>query len=63
LPYKKLKRQRPNLKVRIVVTIDYYVPRDRVELYIDGARTYVAYLLVYSCVSRRDTIEVEDKVL
>lgn len=62
-PCEKLKRRRPDLGERIVVAVDYCVPGDRVGLYTDGARTYVAHLLVCSRVSRKDAIEIGDEVL
>jgi hypothetical protein len=62
-PCEELKRRRPDLKEKIVVAVDYCVPGDRVGLYTDGARTYVAHLLVCSRVSRRDAIELGDEVL
>ncbi|KAL2118657.1 hypothetical protein VTJ04DRAFT_8317 [Mycothermus thermophilus] len=62
-PCEELKRRRPDLGERIVVAVDYCAPGDRVTLYTDGARTYVAHLLVCSRVSRRDAIEVGEEVL
>ncbi|KAK4104459.1 glutathione synthetase ATP-binding domain-like protein [Parathielavia hyrcaniae] len=62
-PCEELKKRRPDLKERIMVAVDYCVPGDRIGMYTDGARTYVAHLLVCSRVSRRDTIEMGDDVL
>ncbi|SPQ20861.1 c87677e2-16f1-4d48-9344-bfbc0571b81d [Thermothielavioides terrestris] len=62
-PCEELKRRRPDLKDKIVVAVDYCVPGDRVGLYTDGARTYVAHLLVCSRVSRREAIMVGEEVL
>ncbi|KAK3307863.1 uncharacterized protein B0T15DRAFT_508388 [Chaetomium strumarium] len=62
-PCEELKRRRPDLKDRIVVAVDYCAPGEKVTMYTDGARTYVAHLLVCSRVSRRDAIEVGDEVL
>jgi biotin carboxylase len=62
-PCEELKRRRPDLREKIVVAVDYCVPGERVGLYTDGARTYVAHLLVCSRVSRRDAIEAGEEVL
>lgn len=62
-PCEELKRRRPDLAERIVVAVDYCVPGERVALYTDGARTYVAHFLVCSRVSRKDAIEVGEEVL
>ena len=62
-PCEELRRRRPDLARRIVLAVDYCAPGDRVTLYTDGARTYVAHLLVCSTVSRRDAIEVGEEVL
>ncbi|KAL1844209.1 hypothetical protein VTJ49DRAFT_3865 [Mycothermus thermophilus] len=62
-PCEELKRRRPDLRERIVVAVDYCAPGDRVAMYTDGARTYVAHLLVCSRVSRRDAIRVGEEVL
>ncbi|KAK4040268.1 hypothetical protein C8A01DRAFT_15813 [Parachaetomium inaequale] len=62
-PCEQLKRRRPDLREKIVVAVDYCVPGERVGLYTDGARTYVAHLLVCSRVSRRDAIEAGEEVL
>jgi biotin carboxylase len=62
-PCEELKRRRPDLAERIVLGVDYCQPGDRVSLFTDGARTYVAHLLVRSTVSRRDAIEVGNEVL
>ncbi|KAK4140199.1 uncharacterized protein C8A04DRAFT_32325 [Dichotomopilus funicola] len=62
-PCEWLKRRRPDLADKIVLAVDYCVPGDRVELFTDGARTYVAHVLVCSRVSRRDAIERGEEVL
>jgi biotin carboxylase len=62
-PCEELKRRRPDLRDRIVVSVDYCAPGEKVTTYTDGARTYVAHLLVCSRVSRRDAIELGDQVL
>ncbi len=62
-PCEELKRRRPDLREKIVVAVDYCVPGERVGTYTDGARTYVAHLLVCSRVSRKEAIELGDKVL
>ncbi|KAL2130458.1 hypothetical protein VTI74DRAFT_6369 [Chaetomium olivicolor] len=62
-PCEELKRRRPDLAEKIVLGVDYCVPGERVGLFTDGARTYVAHLLVCSRVSRRDAIEVGEEVL
>ena len=62
-PCEELKRRRPDLGDKIVVAVDYCVPGERVGLYTDGARTYVAHLLVCSRLTRREAIEVGDEVL
>ncbi|KAL2269208.1 hypothetical protein VTJ83DRAFT_4054 [Remersonia thermophila] len=62
-PCEELKRRRPDLRERIVVAVDYCTPGDRVALYTDGARTYVAHLLVCSRVSRNDAIRIGEEVL
>jgi biotin carboxylase len=62
-PCEELKRRRPDLGGKIVVAVDYCVPGERVGLYTDGARTYVAHLMVCSRVSRRDAIALGDEVL
>ncbi|KAK4201493.1 hypothetical protein QBC40DRAFT_339133 [Triangularia verruculosa] len=61
-PCEALKRQRPDLADKIVLGVDYCVPGDKVELYTDGARTYVAHLLVVSRESRKDVIRLGDEV-
>ncbi|KAK4243522.1 hypothetical protein C7999DRAFT_18129 [Corynascus novoguineensis] len=62
-PCEELKRRRPDLRDRIVVAVDYCVPGDKVALYTDGARTYVAHLLVCSRVSRKEAIQIGEEVL
>ncbi|KAK4151162.1 hypothetical protein C8A00DRAFT_36207 [Chaetomidium leptoderma] len=62
-PCEALKRRRPDLKDKIVVAVDYCVPGERIALYTDGARTYVAHLLVCSRASRREAIEAGEEVL
>ena len=62
-PCEELKRRRPDLREKIVVAVDYCVPGERVGMYTDGARTYVAHFLVCSRVSRREAIEIGDEVL
>lgn len=62
-PCEELKRRRPDLADRIVLGVDYCRPGEPVSLFTDGARTYVAHLLVRSTVSRRDAIEIGNEVL
>ncbi len=62
-PCEELKRRRPDLADKIVLAVDYCVPGERVGMFTDGARTYVAHLLVCSRLSRRDAIEVGEEVL
>ncbi|KAL2192126.1 hypothetical protein L209DRAFT_740035 [Thermothelomyces heterothallicus CBS 203.75] len=62
-PCEELKKRRPDLRDRIVVAVDYCVPGERVGLYTDGARTYVAHLLVCSRTSRREAIQIGEEVL
>ena len=61
-PCEELKRRRPDLAKHIVLAVDYCQPGDRISLYTDGARTYVAHLLVSSGWSRRQAIEVGNEV-
>ncbi|KAK3365619.1 hypothetical protein B0T24DRAFT_597402 [Lasiosphaeria ovina] len=46
----------------IVLGVDYNKPGDRVEMYTNGVRTYVAHLLVASRRSRYDAIRLGDEV-
>ncbi|GAB1315219.1 Carnosine synthase 1 [Madurella fahalii] len=62
-PCEELKRRRPDLAGSIVLGVDYCRPGEAISLFTDGARTYVAHLLVRSTVSRRDAIEVGNEVL
>ena len=62
-PCEELKRRRPDLGEKIVLAVDYCVPGDRLGMFTDGARTYVAHLLVCSTVSRREAIEAGEEVL
>ncbi|KAK3370392.1 ATP-grasp domain-containing protein [Podospora didyma] len=62
-PCEELKQRRPDLAPWIVLGVDYCVPGEKISLYTDGARTYVAHLLVCSRVSRRGAIEVGNEVL
>ncbi|KAL2152730.1 hypothetical protein VTH82DRAFT_5915 [Thermothelomyces myriococcoides] len=62
-PCEELKKRRPDLGAKIVVSVDYCAPGDRVDLYTDGARTYVAHLLVCSRTSRKDAIRIGEEVL
>ncbi|KAL2158245.1 hypothetical protein VTH06DRAFT_4565 [Thermothelomyces fergusii] len=62
-PCEELKKRRPDLADSIVVAVDYCVPGDRVDVYTDGARTYVAHLLVCSRTSRREAIRIGEEVL
>lgn len=61
-PCEELKRRRPDLAQKIVLGVDYCVPGDKIDLYTDGARTYVAHLLVASTQSRREAIEIGEEV-
>lgn len=61
-PCEELKRRRPDLADKIVLGVDYCVPGDKVDLYTDGARTYVAHLLVVNRESRRDVIRLGEEV-
>ncbi|KAK0708825.1 hypothetical protein B0T21DRAFT_455103 [Apiosordaria backusii] len=61
-PCEELQRRKPDLADKIVLGVDYCVPGDKVELYTDGARTYVAHLLVVSRESRRDAIRLGEEV-
>ncbi|KAK3906179.1 hypothetical protein C8A05DRAFT_12060 [Staphylotrichum tortipilum] len=62
-PCEELKRRRPDLAGNIVLAVDYCVPGERVGMFTDGARTYVAHLLVCSRVSRKEAIEAGEEVL
>ncbi|KAK3996647.1 hypothetical protein QBC44DRAFT_281545 [Cladorrhinum sp. PSN332] len=62
-PCEELKRRRPDLAEHVVLGVDYCVPGDKIDLYTDGARTYVAHLLVSSRESRRHAIKLEQEVL
>lgn len=62
-PCEWLKKRRPDLADKIVLAVDYCVPGDRIEMFTDGARTYVAHVLVCSRVSRREAIETGEEVL
>lgn len=62
-PCEELKRRRPDLAQRIVLAVDYCVPGERVEVQTDGARTYVAHLLVVNRESRAEAVRVGDEVL
>ena len=61
-PCEDLKRRYPDLAKHISLGTDYNVPGDKIELYTDGARTYVAHLLVYSRVSREEAIAIGNEV-
>ncbi|KAM7207632.1 carnosine synthase 1 [Naviculisporaceae sp. PSN 640] len=61
-PCEELKLRRPDLAKHIVLGVDYCTPGDKVELYTDGARTYVAHLLVSSRVSREEAIAIGNEV-
>jgi len=61
-PCEELKQRRPDLANYIVLGVDYCVPGDKIELQTDGARTYVAHLLVVSRESRRKAIEIGNEV-
>lgn len=61
-PCEELKLRRPDLAKYIVLGVDYCTPGDKVELYTDGARTYVAHLLVGSRVSREEAIAIGNEV-
>lgn len=62
-PCEELRRRRPDLARNIVLGVDYCVPGDKIDLYTDGARTYVAHLLVSSRESRLHAIKLEEEVL
>ncbi|KAK4224253.1 hypothetical protein QBC38DRAFT_24346 [Podospora fimiseda] len=62
-PCEELKRRRPDLADHVVLGVDYCVPGDKIDLYTDGARTYVAHLLVSSRESRHHAIKLEQEVL
>ena len=62
-PCEELKRRRPELREKIVVAVDYCMPGERVGMYTDGAKTYVAHLLVCSRISRREAIEIGNEVV
>ena len=61
-PCEDLKRRYPDLAKHISLGTDYNMPGDKIELYTDGARTYVAHLLVYSRVSREEAIAIGNEV-
>ncbi|KAK4174247.1 hypothetical protein QBC36DRAFT_334059 [Triangularia setosa] len=61
-PCEELRRRREDLADKIVLGVDYCVPGDKVELYTDGARTYIAHLLVVSRESRRCAISLGEEV-
>ncbi|KAK4458657.1 hypothetical protein QBC42DRAFT_349460 [Cladorrhinum samala] len=62
-PCEELRRRRPDLAGNIVLGVDYCIPGDKIDLYTDGARTYVAHLLVSSRESRLHAIKLEEEVL
>ncbi|KAK4162696.1 hypothetical protein QBC43DRAFT_301942 [Cladorrhinum sp. PSN259] len=62
-PCEELKHRRPDLAENVVLGVDYFVPGDKIDLYTDGARTYVAHLLVSSRESRHHAIQLEKQVL
>ncbi|KAK4138968.1 hypothetical protein BT67DRAFT_431432 [Trichocladium antarcticum] len=62
-PCEELRRRRPDLADNIVLGVDYCVPGERVQMETDGARTYVAHLLLASHVGRREAIQLGDEVL
>ncbi|KAL2256462.1 hypothetical protein VTK26DRAFT_1630 [Humicola hyalothermophila] len=62
-PCEELKRRRPDLAERIVLAVDYCAPGDRVNTHTDGARTYVAHLLVVSRESRAEAVRLGEEVL
>ncbi|KAK3325916.1 hypothetical protein B0H66DRAFT_143385 [Apodospora peruviana] len=62
-PCDELQRRRPDLAKHIVLATDYCKPGDKLDLFTDGARTYVAHLLVCSRVSRVEAIEIGNEVV
>ncbi|KAK0720950.1 hypothetical protein B0H67DRAFT_512537 [Lasiosphaeris hirsuta] len=62
-PCEDLMRRRPDLAAHISINTDYFQPGDKITTFTDGARTYVAHLLVRSVNSRREAIEIGNEVL
>ncbi|KAK3939643.1 carnosine synthase 1 [Diplogelasinospora grovesii] len=62
-PCEELKIRRPDLAKYIALGVDYCQPGEKISLFTDGARTYVAHILVFSRNSRREAIEIGDEVL
>ncbi|KAK3358839.1 hypothetical protein B0T25DRAFT_531279 [Lasiosphaeria hispida] len=62
-PCEDLKRRRPDLAEHISIATDYFQPGDRITTFTDGARTYVAHLLVRSVQSRLEAIRIGNEVL
>ncbi|PHH89486.1 hypothetical protein CDD83_5981 [Cordyceps sp. RAO-2017] len=61
-PCDELRRRRPDLARHIVLAQDYCRRGDRVALFSNGVRTFVAHLLVASRAGRREVLELADDV-
>ncbi|KAK3388393.1 hypothetical protein B0T20DRAFT_448634 [Sordaria brevicollis] len=62
-PSEELKLRHPDLAKHIVLAVDYYRDGDEVNVFTDGARTYLGHILVKSTNSRKEAIEVGNQVL
>jgi biotin carboxylase len=61
-PCEELKRRRPDLASHIVLATDYCRSGDKIPLLTDGARMFVAHLLVSNRSSRQDVIGIGEDV-
>ncbi|RDA88591.1 hypothetical protein CP532_5899 [Ophiocordyceps camponoti-leonardi (nom. inval.)] len=61
-PCEELKRRNPELAGHIILVNEYFRKGDRVELYKDGVRVRVADICVISNRSRREVVELGEKV-
>ncbi|RCI09445.1 hypothetical protein L249_3718 [Ophiocordyceps polyrhachis-furcata BCC 54312] len=61
-PCEELKRLNPDLAGHIILVNEYFRKGDRVELYKDGVRVRVADICVISPRSRREVVELGEKV-
>ncbi|KAM7218697.1 carnosine synthase 1 [Rhypophila decipiens] len=61
-PCEELRLRRPDLAKHIVLGVDYCQPGDKVDLFSDGARAYVAHVLVSSRTSREEVISIGNEV-
>lgn len=59
-PCEDLKRH--HLAAQIAVASDYYQKGDKVSVYTDGARTFVAHILTFSTTSRQDVLQISNEI-